>query len=59
MEKSTVTATPKKNYWAVSKGKKILHEGTFNTCWKYLTEKHTKKTIRELVEQDIRIGRIG
>lgn len=59
MEKSPkkVTQIHKKFYWSVTKGDKLLHGGTFSSCWNYLMGKFCNSTCRQLTEQGIRIAR--
>lgn len=51
MEKS------KKYYWAVFQGRDVLFEGSFNDCWKHLTEQYSNETVANLVKSGIRISR--
>lgn len=51
MEKS------KKYYWALFHGEDVIFEGSFNDCWKHLTEQYADETVANLVKQHIRISR--
>ena len=54
MEKSSKT-----NYWAVLQGRDVLFSGSFNDCWKHLTDCYAAETVASLTERGIRIGRVN
>lgn len=46
-----------KVYWAVYKGKTVLHEGTFSECWTYFVTNFGDDILSSLDERGIRVGR--
>lgn len=54
MEKSL---PPKRHYWAIVQGKRVLFEGSFKQCWTKLMVKFAKNTLEYLELNDIRIMR--
>lgn len=60
MEKSKAKPTSKKkHYWGITREKEVIFSGSFKDCWEQLCKKFTDYPVRYLMENNIKIERIG
>lgn len=49
----------KRYYWAIYTGKKPEFKGTFLQCWNRLVAVHANKTLKKLLAEQVKIGRMN